>query len=403
MLNGLTRVAEADLARPLSILILEDNLVDFELLTHELRRSGFLADCRRAETEAEYLAELEKQPDIILADYILTGFDALRALELLQEANLVIPFIVLTGAVSEEFMVECMRRGAADYLLKDRVRRLGPAVRRALDEGELRRQKQAAEQVVLQKNLELEAQYAEVQAASRMKSVFLANMSHELRTPLTAIIGFTELVVDGKVGAVGLEQLDLLQEVLGNARHLLGLINDVLDLAKIESGTITFRPTLASIPEIVGETVTGLRVMAMDRRVELISDVRLPVTEVQLDPQRLKQVLFNYISNAFKFTPASGRITVRVTAETPLSFRLEVEDTGIGIAPADLALLFQDFHQLDDGLSKHTQGTGLGLALTKRLVEAQGGSVGVASTPGKGSTFFAVIPYTLEQPLSAIA
>jgi signal transduction histidine kinase len=403
MLNGFPDEQKTGAGGPLAVLILENSDADFELLTLELRRQGLAAQCRRAETEAEYRAELANQPDIILADYMLTGFDAIRALELLHQTALVIPFIVMTGAVSEEFMVECMKRGAADYLLKDRVMRLGPAIRRALEENELRRQKLAAERALRQKNIELEAQYVEVQAASRMKSVFLANMSHELRTPLTAIIGFTELLVDGRAGKLGLEQLDLLQDVLGNGRHLLGLINDVLDLAKVESGTMRFRPETISIPDVVGEAVAGLRLLAQERRIALISDIRVPTEEVQLDPQRFKQVMFNYISNALKFTPAGGTITVRVLAETDSSLRVEVEDTGIGIAVRDLPRLFQDFQQIDDGLSKQTPGTGLGLSLTKRLVEAQGGSVGVESVEGRGSTFFAVIPFGVERPVPAVA
>ena len=183
-----------------SLILENDNARDFDLIVRELRRFGLSARCQRAETEEEYLAELQKKPDVILADYKLNGFDALRALELLQERGLVTPFIVLTGAVSEETVVECMKRGAADYLLKDRVLRLGPAIRRALDETELRRRKLDAEEALRQKNVELEAQCRQAQIASRMKSAFLANMSHELRTPLAAVIGFTELLADSKVG-----------------------------------------------------------------------------------------------------------------------------------------------------------------------------------------------------------
>lgn len=383
------------MAIPLSVLILENDVADFDLIARELHRFGILATCQRAETVGEYLAELRKKPNIILADYKLNGFDALHALQLLQESGLVIPFIVLTGAVSEETVVECMKLGAADYLLKDRILRLGPAVRRALDESELRRQKQCAEQGLRQKNVELEEQYRQAQMASRMKSAFLANMSHELRTPLTAVIGFTELIADGKVGPVVHAQLELLQHVLRNARHLLGLINDVLDLAKVESGAMLFRPAQISISEVLEETIAGLRVLATEKRIALICEMRLPSGTVLLDAQKLRQVLLNYISNALKFTAASGVITVRARLEDPSSFRLEVEDNGVGIASEDLDRLFQDFHQLDDGLSKQFPGTGLGLALTKRLVEAQGGRVGVTSTPKKGSTFFAVLPYAV--------
>src|SRR5207302_663629 len=141
-------------------------ITDFELLERALRRFGFSANCRRVETEAEYVRALRDNPDIILADYVLPAFDGLRALELLQQSGLIIPFIVLTGAVSEETMVECMRRGASDYLLKDRVLRLGPAVKRALEESALRRQKQAAESALRQRNIELEEQYRRAQEAS---------------------------------------------------------------------------------------------------------------------------------------------------------------------------------------------------------------------------------------------
>ena len=380
---------------PLFVLILENDLADFELITHELDRFGFTARCERVETEVDFVARLKEKPDIILADYSLAGFDDLRALEVLQETGLVIPFIVLTGAVCEERVVECMKKGAADYLLKDRMIRLGPAVQRALEDSELRRQKLEAEQALRDKNVELEEQYRQAQAASRMKSIFLANMSHELRTPLTAVIGFSELMVDGKVGALSTEQFDFMQDILANGRHLLDLINDVLDLARVESGMMPFRPEPVCLPDLIRESIAGLRVLAAERGVALVTDVQMSAIEVFLDPLKLKQVLLNFLSNALKFTPAGGKITVRAHIEGESFLRLEVEDTGIGIAEDDIRLLFQDFHQLDGGLSKQVQGTGLGLALTKRLVEAQGGKVGVVSVLGKGCTFYADLPGSL--------
>ena len=381
---------------PLFVLVLEDNLSDFELIALELARFGFAARCERVETEVDFAARVQEKPDIILADYSLAGFGDLRALEILQESGLVIPFIVLTGAVTEDQVVECMKKGAADYLLKDRILRLGPAVQRALEEGELRRQKIAAEQALRCKNVELEEQYRRAQAASRMKSTFLANMSHELRTPLTAVIGFAELLVDGKVGTQTAQQQDFTQDILANGKHLLSLINDVLDLARVESGTMPFHPQRISLPDLIRETISGLRLLASARNITLTTDVQRSAIEVFLDPQRLRQVLFNYVSNALKFTPPGGRVRVHAQYEGEATFRLEVEDTGIGIAPQDIARLFQDFHQLDGGLSKEVQGTGLGLALTKRLVEAQGGKVGVVSHLGKGSTFYADLPSSAD-------
>lgn len=379
----------------INILVLDDDPADFDLLQSELQQFGFTTTCQHARNEAEFLSLLHSKPDLIIADYVVRGFDALRALEVLKQGGRIVPLIVITDVTDEDAVVECIKRGASDYLRKDRLSRLGPAVKRALEEVEARRKKRATEQALRQKNVELEDQCRRVQEASRMKSTFLSNMSHELRTPLTAIIGFTELLVDGKVGNLEIPQLDLLQDILGNARHLLGLINDVLDLAKVESGTMHIRPERISLSEIVGETMTGLRLFATERRISLKTDIRVPATDVFLDPHRLKQVLLNYLSNALKFTPPGGSVTVRVLPEGRSFFRLEVEDTGNGIAPQDIGRLFQDFQQLDERLGI-PQGTGLGLAVTKRLVEAQGGNVGVASVRGRGSTFFAILPYAAQ-------
>ncbi len=380
----------------LSALILENNIANFEVIEHELARFGFDACCKRVETEAEYRERLREMPDIVLVDYSLAGFDNLRALEILHQSGLVIPFIVLTGSFGEDEVVESAKQGATDSPLKDRILRLGPAVERALEEGELRRQKIAADEALRQQNIQLEEQYRRAQAASRMKSIFLANMSHELRTPLTAVIGFAELLVDGKVGPLAPQQLDFTRDILANGKHLLSLISDVLDLARVESGTMAFHPERLCLPDLIRETIAGFRLQAAERNISLTTDVQMSAIEVFLDPQKLKQVLLNYVSNALKFTPSGGHVTVHAHFEEGSTFRLEVEDTGMGIAAQDIGRLFQDFNQLGGGLSGEVQGTGLGLALTKRLVEAQGGKVGVVSQPGRGSRFYADLPCAAE-------
>jgi signal transduction histidine kinase len=384
------------MSTPLLVLILEDNLTDFELIVGELVRFGLVARFERVGTEADFAVRLQERPDLILAEHSLEGFGNLRALEILHESGLIIPFIVLTGAASEDKVVECMKKGAADYLVKDRILKLGPAVQRALEEAELRRQKAAAEEALRRKNRELEEQYRRAQAASRMKSIFLANMSHELRTPLTAVIGFAELLVDGRVGTLTPEQQDFTQDILANGKHLLSLINDVLDLARVESGTMPFHPERICLPDVIRETIAGVRLLASERNITLTTDVQMSAIEIYLDPRKLRQILLNYVSNALKFTPPGGRVTVHARFEEGSTFRVEVEDTGMGISPQDIGRLFQDFHQLDGGLSKEIQGTGLGLALTKRLVEAQGGKVGAFSQLGKGSRFFADLPCSAD-------
>ena len=244
----------------------------------------------------------------------------------------------------------------------------------------------------------LENQNAEILRATQLKSEFLANMSHELRTPLNSITGFGEVLIDGIPGPLNETQREYLGEILQGARHLLHLINDVLDLAKVESGKMTFRPEIVDLEQSIRETVQMLALMAGQKQIKIRPEVDPQGRYAYLDSARFKQVLFNYLSNALKFTPPKGSINVRVLAEAERFFRLEVEDTGIGIAKADQQHLFQEFHQLDAGVAKQFQGAGLGLVLTKRIVEAQGGRVGVESELGVGSTFFALLPRGKADP-----
>jgi PAS domain S-box-containing protein len=241
------------------------------------------------------------------------------------------------------------------------------------------------------KNELLEGQNREVQQANRLKSEFLANMSHELRTPLNAIIGFAQLMHDGKVGAVSAQHQEYLGDILGSGRHLLQLINDVLDLSKVEAGKMEFSPESVNLNKLISEVCQVLQALSASKRLTIEVEASA-VEQLVIDPAKLKQVLYNYLSNAIKFTPEDGRIAVRALVEGEDRFRLEVEDTGIGIAAEEIGKLFVEFQQLESGTTKKHQGTGLGLALTKKIVEAQGGSVGVQSIPGRGSVFSAVLP-----------
>jgi PAS domain S-box-containing protein len=242
------------------------------------------------------------------------------------------------------------------------------------------------------KNEELEQRYREVQEASRLKSQFLANMSHELRTPLNAIIGFAELMHDGKVGPVSADQREFLGDILTSSRHLLELIDGVLDLAKVESGKLAFNFEPLDLAAVVAEVRDILRSLAASKGILVETEVDPALGPVVADAGKLKQLLYNYLSNALKFTPEGGHVSVRARAGGPGEFRVEVTDSGIGIRAEDHGRLFVEFQQLDAGAAKQYAGTGLGLALTKRIVEAQGGRVGVSSAPGQGSTFYAVLP-----------
>ena len=366
----------------------EDSSDDFEILLRELRRGGYQLTALRVSSLALLEAALQQPWDLVISDWSMPGFGGRLVLDTLIARGLAVPCIMISGTIGEEPAVEALRAGALDFLSKDKPKRFVPAVQRALREAAERRMTLE----VRQRSEQLELQNRRFQEASRLKSEFLANMSHELRTPLNAIIGFAELLHDGQVDPATPQHQEFLGDILASGRHLLQLINDVLDLAKVEAGKLEFRPEPIEIERVVGEVCAILRTAVSAKRIKLATVIDPTVTKLVLDPGRFKQVAYNYLSNALKFTAAGGHVTIRVAAEGDDHFRFEVQDSGIGVAPKDLGKLFIEFQQLETGRAKRHQGTGLGLALTKRLVEAQGGSVGVTSEVGTGSTFFAVLP-----------
>ncbi len=242
------------------------------------------------------------------------------------------------------------------------------------------------------RTVELEAENRQLLETSRLKSMFLTNMSHEMRTPLNAVIGFAGLLEAGAVSPRSPKFKTFLAQITTSGKQLLQLIETVLDFAQAEAGRIEFHPTLVRLPDLLGEVVAILKDEADHKHVEVITDVDASVAELVIDPMRLKQVISGYLSNAIKFTPGPGQVTIRALPESAANLRIEVEDHGIGIAEADLPKLFSQFQQLSEGNTKAYQGTGMALALARVLVEAQGGSVGVRSKQGSGSVFWLVLP-----------
>ncbi len=240
------------------------------------------------------------------------------------------------------------------------------------------------------KNEQLARALDAARSATEAKSRFLASVSHELRTPLNGIIGFSELMHDGRLGPVSEDQLDVLGDILSSARHLLQLINDILDLSKVEAGKMEFRPELCHVDKLVYEVRDVIRPLAEKKNLRLSVEVS-PDLVAEVDTSRLKQVLYNYLSNAVKFTSGKWLHCTACTQQDEAFFKVEVEDNGIGIPRAEISRLFQEFQQLPNS-RKAEQGTGLGLALTRHIVEAQGGSVGVRSILDEGSVFSAVLP-----------
>ncbi|MBS3934035.1 MAG: GAF domain-containing protein [Truepera sp.] len=238
---------------------------------------------------------------------------------------------------------------------------------------------------------ELQARQRELERANQLKSRFLASASHELRTPLTAIIGFSELLSGQTAGTLNDKQRRYAQNILASGQHLLLLINDILDLSKIEAGKMALNLQTIDLHALVESTVAVVEQQA--QQAGLVFEVRLPpgLAPLTADPRQVRQILINLLANAIKFTPPGGKVLLALE-ECHEELRIAVQDTGIGIAAADLPHLFDDFWQADHATAQCHEGTGLGLALTRRLVELHGGRIAVTSEPGQGSRFEVTLP-----------
>jgi signal transduction histidine kinase len=239
---------------------------------------------------------------------------------------------------------------------------------------------------------EIEDKSRQLEAASRHKSEFLANMSHELRTPLNAIIGFSEVLSEKMFGELNQKQEEYSKDIYASGQHLLSLINDILDLSKIEAGRMELEVTDFDLPAAIDNALTLVRERASRRGIRLGSAIDDRVGMIRGDERKVKQVLLNLLSNALKFAPEGGRIDVRAALNDGMA-EISVADTGVGIAPEDQEAIFEEFRQVGTA-DKKVEGTGLGLALSRKFIELHGGRIWVQSEPGKGSTFSFTLPAT---------
>jgi len=537
------------IAKSIQVLLLEDREVDAELLIRELQRAGYDPQWTRVETEPDFLAEIKNQPDIILSDYSMPQFSGLRAAELLQKSELNIPFILISGTVGEDVAVEAMQHGATDYLLKDRIGRLGISVARALEQKRLRSERDRAkealqkagalqnaifssahfsciatdekgviqlfnvgaermlgyraadmvnkitpaelhdpqeviarakalsqelgttiapgfealafkasrgiedvyeltkirkdgtrfpavvsvtalrdgsggiigylligtdntarkqveevrkrfEQTLQETNVKLEIAKSAAEKANLAKSDFLSSMSHELRSPLNAILGFAQLM-ESAVPPPNPSQIKSIAQILQAGWYLLKLINEVLDLAVIESGKVSLSKESVSLAEVMSECQSMMEPQAQVRGIRMaFPQFKLPVF-VTADRTRLKQIIINLVSNAIKYNREQGSVVVDYKVGGPLSsdsgaigpghIRISVRDTGAGLPPEKLAQLFSPFNRLGQEAGS-VAGTGIGLVVSKRLVELMGGVIGVESMVGVGSVFWCDLP-----------
>jgi signal transduction histidine kinase/HAMP domain-containing protein len=323
--------------------------------------------------EAVQVPDILEEPDYPLREIIVRdGFRALLAVPLLREDRLIGGLVVRRRAPGQfqEETVDLLQTFATHSAL-------------AIQNARLFR--------------EIENKGRELEIASKHKSEFLANMSHELRTPLNAILGYTELILDRIYGEVPENIQEVLERVEKSGRHLLGLINDVLDLSKIEAGQLTLSLNDYSMKEVVETVVAAVESLAAEKNLELKVAVPPDVGYGKGDAQRISQVFLNFVGNAIKFTEV-GEVRVEATTSND-TFMVSVSDTGPGLSEADQEKIFEEFHQVDSSSTREKGGTGLGLSIAKRIVEMHGGRMWVESTLGKGSTFWFTIPVRVERQM----
>jgi signal transduction histidine kinase len=312
------------------------------------------------------IPELKNVPDYPLPFVKQAGFRAMLALPLLREDRLIGGLVVRRKAGGEfpPQVLDLLQTFAAQSVL-------------AIHNARLFR--------------EIEEKGRELEIANKHKSEFLANMSHELRTPLNAIIGFSEALLEKMFGEINEKQKDYLQDIHSSGQHLLSLINDILDLAKVEAGRMELNLGTFDLPAAIANALTLIRERAMRHGIGLSVEVDSRLGELNADERKLKQILLNLLSNAVKFTPEGGKIKV-VARRVDDMVEIAVSDMGIGIALKDQATVFEEFKQVGSDYTRKAEGTGLGLALTRKLVELHGGTIRLESEPGKGSTFTFTLP-----------
>ena len=359
-----------------SVLIVEDNPGDARLTREMLLEAGWPDNAiAQAGTLAEALEFLQRQPaDVVLLDLSLPDASDLNGLAKLQQAQPTLPIVVLSGYDDEERALAAVQEGAQDYLVKSDIS--VDAVRRA------------ARYAIERKRLTHSLLQAKVKAeqASRAKTEFLANMSHELRTPLNAIIGFAEVLERQSKGPLGHPSYgDYVRDIHESGRHLLAMINSILDVSKIEAGQMELTEEPVELRSVVSSVTRLLRNEAAKAEVELIQDLPDALPSIYADSRLLRQVFFNLVNNAVKFSNAGGKVWVRAELVSCGSMLGQVKDEGIGIAPDQLELVTQPFMQAQSTLTRCYQGTGLGLSIVKSFVELHNGCLTIESEPGQGT------------------
>ena len=388
----MTAQVQVDANKALRFVILEDDDLDDQLVQEHVRAAGVTVSWSRVRNEHEFHAALlEQTPDLIISDFLLPGYSGLAALELAQTLAPGVPFLFVSGAIGEERATETLRRGATDYVLKDRMQRLPLAIERALELANERRRRERAE--AERDRLFASERHARelAETANRLKDEFLATASHELRTPLNAILGWAKLLRSGDSSA------DMLSRGLAtierNATVQARLIEDILDISRIVTGKVQLRPARTAVATFVLAAVESLRPAAAAKQIELSVELDGAGT-IEADAERLQQVLWNLVGNAVKFTPLGGEVKISAEREQKRLI-LRVKDSGQGLEPGAVSRVFERFWQADSSATRRHGGLGLGLSIVRYLVELHGGSVRAESEGvDRGACFTIELPTT---------
>jgi len=409
----------------LTIVCVDDERNVLFTLRTQLRRH--FPDCaiEIAESGEEALALIDdlstegRDIPLIIADQIMPGLKGDQLLIELDEHYPQILKVMLTGQARAEDVGNVINNGSLYRFLakpwseEDLQLTVTEAIRRYQQEQQLAQQQlelERANQEMVTLNANLEKSNAELTQANQVKDEFLATMSHELRTPLNSILGMSEGLQEEVIGELNERQKKAIATINRNGKHLLGLINDILDVAKIETGKLELSRSWVSVTDLCFASLEFIRQQATKKYIQLITNIGSNLKDIEVDPRRMKQILINLLTNAVKFTPNGGQITLEVTMEANPTDQQQigdscswvlfsVTDNGIGISTANQSKLFQRFVQIDSGLPRKYQGAGLGLALVKQLTELHGGSVSFTSQLGKGSCFTVRLPYRYKPPI----
>lgn len=374
------------MSNKLHVLIIEDNDDDCHLLVNELRYGGFADihfEC--VVSEKELIAALNNQQwDIVLSDYSMPGFNGIEALKIVKNTGADIPFILVSGAIGEELAVSALKEGVNDYLLKDRLYRLVSVVHRELEECYRRKElRESQEQLLIERN--------NADIANQRKSQVLAFVAHEFKNPINALLLHINLLKKEIRGPLNDYQKGFVDNLEIGTNLLQDLVTDILDIAAIEAGKVSLNKEVISVDELLNNVQAIIKPLAEQKNITISIGNAAKASEITADPKRLKQILINLLSNAVKYTRESGSVELTISKNDDVIY-ISIKDNGIGINKEELPQLFNEYYRAYNLLTTQSEGIGLGLAVTKHLIELHGGSITVESIPDTGTTFIVNLP-----------